>query len=36
MQGVAKNLIAAEKSFFVILGENKYDFDEHLPDIFQQ
>ncbi|RUP38072.1 MAG: MarR family transcriptional regulator [Acinetobacter sp.] len=36
IQGAAKDLLAAEESFFVSLGENKPGFDEHLRGILQQ
>lgn len=36
IQGAAKDLLAAEESFFVSLGENKQGFDEHLRGILQQ
>jgi DNA-binding MarR family transcriptional regulator len=36
IQGAAKDLLKAEESFFVSLGENKQGFDEHLRGILQQ
>ena len=36
IQGAAKDLLAAEESFFKSLGENKQGFDEHLCGILQQ
>lgn len=36
IQGAAKDLLAAEESFFKSLGENKLSFDEHLRGILQQ
>ena len=36
IQGAAKDLLKAEKSFFVSLGENKPGFYEHLRGILQQ
>ena len=36
IQGAAKDLLKAEESFFVSLGENKQGFDDHLRGILQQ
>jgi DNA-binding MarR family transcriptional regulator len=36
IQGAAKDLLAAEESFFKNLGESKQGFDKHLRSILQQ